>query len=50
MILPNYMNEEAVAMDIFRAVNDSFRKTDNPGQLLKELKELIDRKEKELNG
>ena len=50
MNLPNFMNEEAIAMDVFGVLDDSFRKTDNPGQLLKELKEVIKQKEKELNG
>ena len=50
MNLPNFMNEEAIAMDVFGAINYSFRKTDDQYQLLKELKEVIKQKEKELNG
>ena len=50
MNLPNFMNEEAIAMDVFGTVEDSFRKTDDQYQLLKELKEVIVQKEKELNG
>ena len=50
MNLPNFMNEEAIAMDVFGALDESFRKTNDPGQLLKKLKEVIDQKEDERNG